>query len=240
MRRDIVLPMESLQGQSPPASLPGQPVQNASRLQHTLQCLDFCIEQAGTEDGITLGTALDRLGGAGFCFVSLLLAAPFIQPVSLGPYTMASGITFIAIGWQMGRGREHMILPEKANGLHLRGKAWVAILRFCRRLLVWLAKFTRPRLTAWVDGAEGTKRVGWLIFVGGILLTIPWANLPFNNTVPALMIFFAALAWLERDGLMAVMSIIWGVLTLVYFAVTAGVILWAGTNAIDWVKGWLR
>lgn len=233
--------MESLQQRVSTADPTGLPVgENASRLEHTLDCLDFCIERAGTGEGITLGALLDKLGGAGFCFVSLLLATPFIQPMSLGPLTMASGGAFILIGWQMSQGREHVTLPARIAAWHLHGKMWVTVLKFCRGLLVWLAKFTRPRLTSWVDGPRGAKTVGWLIFTGGVLLAIPCANLPFNNTIPALAIVFAALAWLEKDGLMAVVSVIWGVLTLAYFGLAAWLIFWAGTSLIEWVKGWLH
>ncbi|HEY5753801.1 MAG TPA: exopolysaccharide biosynthesis protein [Chthoniobacterales bacterium] len=233
--------MESLQEKSASADLSELAIgENVSRLEHTLGCLDFCIDRAGKGEGITLGVLLDELEGAGFCFVCLLLAAPFIQPMSLGPLTMASGGAFILIGWQMSRGRNHVALPQKIAAWHLHGRMWVTLLKFCRRILLWLAKFTRPRLSNWVDGPRGMKTVGWLIFSGGVLLTIPCANLPFNNTIPALMIVFAALAWLEKDGLMAVLSVAWGILTLAYFGLAAWVIFWVGTSVVDWAKGWLN
>ena len=209
-----------------------------SRLDETLAGLDFCIAHAEKPEGITLGEVMDHLATASFCFVSLLLATPFIQPISLGPLTMASGGVFILVGWQMAHGREHLNLPERVRKWHLRGTGWVKLLQLCRRLLLWLAKFTKPRMSHWVDGARGSKNVGWLIFAGGVLLAIPCGNLPFNNSIPALMIFFAALAWLERDGLMAVLSIVWGALTLVYFAGAAILVFWLGSSAWLWLTGW--
>lgn len=206
-----------------------------TRFEKNLQGLDFCIEKSSTEEGITLGSAMDHLGGSSFCFISLLLATPFLQPMSLGPLTMASGGVFILVGWQMLKGREHVTLPEKVKAWHLRGKGWTGMLKMCRRLLVWLSKFTKPRWTALLDGAAGAKLVGWLILVGGFLLAIPTANLPFNNTLPALMIFFAAVAWLERDGLMVLISLFWGVMTIVYFALTASAVIWIATKAWAWL-----
>ena len=47
--------------------------------------------------------------------------------------------------------------------------------------------------------------MGLLILAGGVLLAIPVANLLMNNFFPALMIFFAALARIERDGLMVIL-----------------------------------
>ena len=61
-----------------------------------------------------------------------------------------------------------------------------------------------------MEGKRGRRLVGGLILVGGALLAMPMANLPLNNFFPALMIFFAALAWIERDGLMVILSLAWG------------------------------
>ena len=72
--------------------------------------LDECLIHASSE-GILLGTMLDRLGRSSFCFAALLLAVPFVQPFSLGPLTMIGGLTFMAVGWQMGMGRERPALP---------------------------------------------------------------------------------------------------------------------------------
>jgi hypothetical protein len=61
------------------------------------------------------------------------------------------------------------------------------------------------------------------------------ANLPLNNFFPALMIFFAALAWIERDGLMVILSLAWGGLTVLYFAAVGAALWFFGTKAVDWM-----
>ncbi|MGF1679227.1 MAG: exopolysaccharide biosynthesis protein [Candidatus Methylacidiphilales bacterium] len=196
-----------------------------------------CIEHA-RGDGITLGAMLVSLGQAGFCFAALLLAVPFIQPFSLGPFTMIGGITFTVLGWQMGRGRPYPSLPQAALDLRLHGKGWVRVLEFCEILLVFCRRFTRIRKEHWVSGQWGERFVGWLIFTGGLLLAMPMANLPFNNTLPALMIVFACLGWLERDGLMVFVSIAWGVATILYFAAVAVAFIFFGAKMIEWISGW--
>lgn len=199
------------------------------------QALEYCIARAET-DGIPIEEALARLGPASFCFVCLLLCIPFIQPLPLGPYTMASGITFIAAGWQMSRGHPIPRLPQAMRQARLHGKGWLAVLRFCQRLLAFCRRFTRPRLQHWVNGDAGTRFIGRLILTGGILLAIPVANLPFNNTLPALMILFAVIAWLERDGLMIFISFFWGALTLVYFTVIIVALVFFGDKVFTWIK----
>lgn len=187
-------------------------------------------------EGISLRELCEELGGASFCFVAMLLSAPFFQPISLGPYSMLSGGIFVAVGWQMVRGRSSLTLPRKASGLHLRGKAWEKILRFCAGLVRVLSRWTKPRMEEYVSGEAGFRLVGWLILIGGALVAVPLANIPFNNTFPALMVFFAAVSWIERDGLAMIFSIFWGVVTLIYFAL-AGIIFYKfGT----WVWGYLN
>ncbi len=198
--------------------------------------LSYCIAHAEAE-GIALQDALNRLGPASFCFVCLVLGIPFIQPLPLGPYTMASGITFILAGWQMSHGHATPSLPARMRGVRIHGRGWLAVLRFCQKLLAFCRRFTRQRREAWVSGESGTRLVGRLIFVGGILLAVPVANLPFNNSLPALMILSAALAWLERDGLMIFVSLFWGALSLLYFAVVLVALWFFGTQIFEWLKG---
>ncbi len=186
-------------------------------------------------EGVTISETLDRLGRAGFCFAALLLAAPFIQPFSLGPLTMIGGVTFMIIGWQMGTGRPHPVLPKKAAEMRIHGKGWVGVLGFCLRLLEFCRKFTRVRCESWVSGEKGERLVGWLILAGGTLLAVPMASLPLNNTLPALMIVFACVGWLERDGLMVIVSLAWGIATLIYFTLVAIALILFGSKVFTWI-----
>ena len=200
--------------------------------------LDDCIRHAQHE-GIGLQEALDRLGPSSFCFVALLLSVPFIQPLSLGPLTIASGLTFIAAGWQMAAGCQTPTLPKHIRGARIHGKAWLALLRLCQRALRFSRKFTRTRLGNWVTGPRGARVVGSLICAGGVLLAIPAANLPFNNTFPALMILCASLAWLERDGALILVSLAWGAASILYLAAVAVAFWIFGAGLLDWfVREW--
>lgn len=196
--------------------------------------LNSCLRHAAA-DGILLREMLDRLGRSSFCFAALLLAVPFVQPFSLGPFTMMAAIALMIIGWQMGTGKSKPVLPQASAKLRIHGKGWVGVLRFCRRLLAFCRKFTRVRMPSWVSGAKGERFVGWLIFTGGALIAVPAANLPLNNTLPALMVIFACVGWLERDGLMVIVSLAWGAATLLYFAAVIVALLFFGTQVWAWI-----
>jgi len=196
--------------------------------------LTHCADHAAGE-GILLSDALERIGANSFCFASILLAVPFIQPIPLGPLTMICGATFIALGWQMARGYPSPTLPKAARDLRIRGKFWLTIISFTQRILSFTRQFSRERHSWFLDGERGRAMVGWLIFTGGALLALPMANLPLNNFFPALMIFFAALAWIERDSLMIIISVAWGGVTILYFAVVAAAFWFFGAKALQFL-----
>ena len=196
--------------------------------------LDKCLAHASAS-GILLREMLDRLGRSSFCFAALLLAVPFVQPFSLGPFTMMAAIAIMIIGWQMGTGKAKPVLPDASARLMIHGKGWVGVLRFCKRLLAFCRRFTRVRMASWVSGSKGERFVGWLIFTGGALIAVPAANLPLNNTLPALMVIFACIGWLERDGLMVVVSLAWGAITVLYFTALIVALYFFGSQVWAWI-----
>jgi hypothetical protein len=136
----------------------------------------------------------------------------------------------------MVQGKSRPQLPKAAGQLRIQGKFWLAILGFSRKLLKFCRIFTRERLESWISGDRGQRLVGWLILVGGALLAIPVANLPLNNFFPALMIIFACLGWLERDGLMILVSLAWGVVTIIYFALVTLALIFFGKQVFEWLN----
>jgi hypothetical protein len=188
------------------------------------------------DEGTTLEELMDVLGHSKFAFLSLLLSVPFIQPVSLGPINMIGGLAFVVLGWAMMRQDSSFRLPKKVAGFRLQGKFWAATLDWMAKILAFCRRFTRKRLVSWCRGTKGEWFVGFFILSGGLILAIPLANLPFNNTFPALMVFCAALAWLEEDGLWMVFSIVWCLVSLAYCGIIIyGFVVWVLFGGGSWI-----
>ena len=66
---------------------------------------------------LTLDEALDTLDGAGYAFIAIIIVLPFLQPLPLEPITVLGGIAFATLGWQLFRGHESPVLPEKLRAL---------------------------------------------------------------------------------------------------------------------------
>jgi hypothetical protein len=50
------------------------------------------------------------------------------------------------------------------------------------------------------------------------------------------MIIFACLGWLERDGLMILVSLAWGVVTIIYFALVTLALIFFGKQVFEWLN----
>jgi hypothetical protein len=202
------------------------------RYEDLLATFASCREASETRR-LTLGEAFAELKESGFVFVCLLQALPFLQPLTLGPISTALGLSLALLGGQMARGRSSPWLPPKVAGWAPGPVAWrrlfgaaTAVLGFCRR-------FSRRRLTSWVAGERGRRAGGLMISAAGLLIALPLAGIPFNNSLPALTVVFVALGELEEDGLMLVAALASLVLTVLYFAVLAALLFWAGGEALE-------
>jgi hypothetical protein len=197
-----------------------------------------CAQRARTEP-LAFGELVAEIGDRSFAFICLLIALPFLIPISLGPISTIGGVALIALGWQMVRGRSTLWLPRRMSAIRLSERQIELMLGACRRVLSVCRTISRPRLESWIDGRFGLVFAGWMMILSGILIGMPLPGLPLTNTVPALCAIFACVALLERDGLMLLMSLFWLIVSIAYFAVIGYILYYFGTAAFDWVKDYL-
>lgn len=204
-----------------------RPEDDYTRVIHELKAM---MEEA-REEGVNLAEFFQRLQAAGFALVCMVLSLPFLQPLPLGPFGTVAGISLLALGWQMYRGRETPIMPKRLLHASFRGKLLAAPLAFSIRILAFCRKFTRPRLRHLVTGRRGRRLCGALIATSGLLMCAPFIAIPFNNMLPALVAFFACLAELEGDGAMIYVAIGWIVASLAFFAAIILALVFMGAEA---------
>lgn len=197
-----------------------------------LAALHTCRAEAG-EGELKMGRLFDRLGDASFSFICFIHTLPFLQPLSLGPISTAAGVSLLALGGQMAKGRETPWLPARMREMKLSGRVWRILILTAEKALEYGRRITRPRLPALVTGLFARRLAGVIIAVSGILLAVPLPGMPFSNTLPALAVLFVCLGELEEDGAMVLLSLVMVVLTLVYFGVLGWLLFWAGDAALD-------
>ena len=184
---------------------------------------------------ITIGELIDSLDEAAFAFIAIILVLPFLQPIPLGPFTVAGGLTFAILGLQLLRGHESPVLPERIRALELHEKTLQIMIRVGLKIVDLCRKITRPRMQHLVSGKTGRQVSGWILLAAGLLMAIPFPiPLPLNNAIPGLAILFYCIGELEDDGLMVFFSLFWLVLTVLYFTAFFVSIWIYGQQAVDY------
>jgi hypothetical protein len=92
----------------------------------------------------------------------------------------------------------------------------------------------------WLVEAVGRRGAAWLILIGGLLVAVPFLVVPLQNSLPALIIFFACAGRLQRDGAMYLLALLSLVVTLVYFALVTWVLFFAAEQSWMWLRGLLK
>lgn len=189
------------------------------------------------EAKVRLGDALAHLRTGSFLLPGLLLAAPFIQPLSLGPLATACSLAFILMGWQIWRGDESLTLPRKLREAQIPVSLWCKLLHASKKIFALIDRHTAIRYTRLTDGTRGRQFAGLMIILGGLLMIIPFIGVPLNNTFPALMILSALAGFYRRDGLMSLLSIFWGVVSVIYFGFITVLLIKSGRTLLQILTG---
>ncbi len=192
---------------------------------------------AGGTSKVYLGDALGTLRTGSFLLPGLLLAVPFVQPLSLGPLATVCSLAFILMGWQIWRGDASLTLPRKLRETGIPLSAWCKLLLASRKVFSLVNRFTSVRQTFWTDGVFGRKFSGLMIIIGGLLMAVPFISIPLNNTFPALMILSALIGYFRRDGFLSLLSIFWGIVSVIYFAFITGILIQSGSSLLRIVFG---
>jgi hypothetical protein len=181
---------------------------------------------------LTFGEAIDSLDEAAYAFIAIIIVLPFLQPLPLGPITVAGGLTFAALGWQLLRGHESPVLPQKIRNITMSENSWRILVNVCLKILGFCSKFTKPRMTHMIAGRPGQKIGGFVLLAAGILMAIPFGILPFNNMLPGLAVLFYGVAELADDGLMIFVAVFWLIVTVLYFSAFFLALWFLGNEAI--------
>lgn len=181
---------------------------------------------------LTLGEAIDTLDEAAYSFIAIILVLPFMQPIPLGPLTVIGGLTFAVLGWQMLRGHESPVLPQRIRAVEMNEHSWRLLVKVCLKLLGFCRRFTKPRHVWLFEGRKGRQIGGFVLMASGLLMAIPFGVLPLNNVLPGLAILFYGVGELEQDGVMVYVAFFWLAVTVVYFTAFFLALWFFGNEAI--------
>ncbi len=168
---------------------------------------------------MTLGELEEVLKGRGFALFLLLLSLPFAFPVSVPGLSVPFGVVIMILGMRIVFG-----MKPSLPGVILRREVPYSLLKkivgFGLKLSTKMEKVVRPRMHFLQRWPGMINLIGFGIFCGGFLLSLPLPPLiPFTNTIPALSVIFLTAGLMERDGLLVLVGHFLNAAGWIYFAV---------------------
>lgn len=173
-------------------------------------------------DRVSIGWLMEQLGERSFGLTLLVMAVIALVPGA--PTFVGLLIAWPAI--QMVLGHDVAVLPRPVARRTVGVARLARLVRRVAPRLKWVERLIRPR---WPTPFQATKRLtGIVMLLLGLTLLSP---VPFSHIVPALVIMFLALAYLEEDGIALLFALIAALSSLAITAMT----LWGAVETIDWL-----
>ncbi len=161
------------------------------------------------EEKVTVGEILERLDGQAFGLLLLLLALPNCIPNIPGLSTIF-GVLMIAPAVQLIFGRHGVWLPRRIRAWSISRDALRMAIKGALPVLKRIEKFVGPRWTFLVE-PPFTQMLGMVTLILAFVLILP---IPLGNWPPGMTVAAIALALLQKDGRLALLSIPMAVLSV--------------------------
>lgn len=198
------------------------------------------IEANGPGDGITLNHLLERTGGRGFYLVVILLALPFIVPVSIPGVSTVLGLSVALLSFKIAFGASPR-LPRFMGNRKLSPEFQRKVLRGSVKFVRVVEKLVRPRHTPWMTARPARFVNALLMTFMGLLLSMPFPPLPpLTNALPCYCIILLAASMMEEDGVTIWFAYALSLGTVVYLGLNVFVIIEAAKKAIELLRRWFE
>lgn len=189
---------------------------NASREAVSLKESIQIVKDKANPNGIYIKDVISTFGTRSHAFIILFFCLPFIQPLPMmGLSTIfGGGIGLISLFMALNRSPW---LPKMFAEKHIQ---FSLVESSCNALLKFLAKtekLIRPRFSFWMRFPPFRIFNAFMLAFFAFLLALP-LPIPFSNSVPAYFMLVNAIALLEDDGVMMVVSYLIAIGGLLFFA----------------------
>lgn len=172
---------------------------------------------------VSVETVRDALADRSFAALLVFFAAINLLPFPPGT-SLILGIPLLIVSTQMLLGRRTVWLPRMVLKKSITKDRFRQISNVVSPRLLWIEQVVRPRYWPF-SRRQADRWIGTLAFVLALAVTIP---IPFGNWPPAFAIAIIGVALSERDGLILVAGLAFGLFSI---AIIAGVVGTAGALA---------
>lgn len=159
------------------------------------------LHDAFPHERVTVHELIERLEGRAIGLLLLILALPMCVPNVPGLSTIF-GLLLLAPGLQMMLAGQRLWLPQRVRAWSFPREGLQRAIRVASPMLERIEHFVRPRWSV-LTRAPFTILFGLQTVVMAIVLMLP---IPLGNWPPGMTVAMTALALLQRDGLLMLLS----------------------------------
>lgn len=191
------------------------------------------LRQLFAERRASLREVLTALGSRAFTLLIILLALPFVAPVSVPGSSTPLGLLTAGVAVQLAFGRLPW-LPRRVLDWRLPAGFFTKLIPVTQRTVAKLEKVLHPR---WPQlTAPGSPRAIALLAItlAALLLALP-IFVPLTNMAPGWTILLLACGLMERDGVFIALGYLMFLVTGVFFALVGS----AATAALERMWHWV-
>lgn len=167
-------------------------------------------ELARARGGLSIGEALEIMGSTGIAFTVLFLAIPALTPIP-GPFGMVFGTALALISLQIIAGSRTLWLPAMVRNRHVSPATFDLIVRHSIPMIARVEKIMRAGRLKALTGPIVQTLLGIPIFLLAVVIALP---IPFGNILPVFSLVVLAVALMERDGLVALVGLLFAAATI--------------------------
>ena len=183
------------------------------------------VEGQGRPPELTLNSLLERTEGRGLYLVIVILCAPFIAPMPLPALSTIVGAVLGLLAIRLALDLPPR-LPRFMGERPLPPSLKRVVLGGSVKLLRWIERFVRPRRTQWLGWPVARVGNALVILAMALFMSLPVPPIMlFSNSLPSLAIILTAVSMMEEDGLMIWLAYAVCLVTVLWFALSAGVIV---------------
>ena len=166
-------------------------------------------------EGMTLREFLELIGKRGRLITCMVLAAPFLIPISIPGTGVVVGFIILIISLSIMLNKYYLV-PDILLNREMSYNNLVKVLNACIRILSFLEKYMKPRLKLMTNKKFSSISNNIFLVISAVLFILP-LPIPLTDTLPALGIFFLSAGILECDGYLILSGYFVVVITAIYF-----------------------
>lgn len=177
--------------------------------------MDLLQEEAKKGD-LTLHRVFHLMGEEGHAVLILFLCLPFIQPIPIPGLSTPLGFLICVVAYFLFRNRPPW-LPKRFENLSISSDVLIKVSEAAEKIWTYAAKVVKPRFEILHDSMVFRFLNLVVVVVNAVLLSLP-LPIPFSNTVPVVAIILSAIGYMEKDGLLIILSYLWCFIVASFFA----------------------